>query len=1129
MKSTFYIIILLTLSIVTHSQDKKISVGFLSERDYRGADLETKAAYDFLKGYYQEIKPEYLTFFNVSNDLSVLYNFDVIWIHRPDTFDLSAKEMNPNLLESMGEFVKSGGGLLLTLDGMKFLKALDYEPVPLQVKWKKAEDQGYGRKLGLHSFRHHPLFEKLHGGAYIYKPVMDIDVRLLGYFDSIVPQNGKVVAVDWDYIFLREDQKLVMEYESGNGKVLGIGAYTYFAAPNYHHRQMKLFMINAINYLSENDIDEEIYYWSYESPEISSFDSKLDTVSYKPSYPWLEDTLSPSLYRQFGSSAYWDVASPQMLIMGKEQGGIDEIWAHPFLALRDYSVGIKFSYEDSVYWLNSERPEITVKPGSFERVYKFERAYLTEIITTDMNNPTCIVHYEYRGVYPARLFIKFSGNFRFMWPYSEEVMGNMEYTYSDSLNAFVCKTGPDEFVMIAGSNSKIRDPLIGNYNDFIFSKDGNYAGKETDKYLISAISTFDLEMNDNFDFIISASMKGIENTIDIYNDAAGDPYQIFRETADYYNCLINNSLMINSPDRTFNEGYLWSVIATDQFFVNTEGLGSSLVAGYATSNKGWCGGHEVSGRPGYGWYFGRDGVWSAFALLDYGDFEKAKQILKTYQDFQSLDGKIYHELSTSGIVHYDASDATPLYLILAGRYLRHSGDIEFIVESWPNIQKAIEFCFSTDTDADHLIENTNVGHGWVEGGHLFGSHTSLYLASCWAEALDEASFIAGALDRSDQEANYKYESDLVKELINNDYWNPDGNYLNQGKFQDGTYHTAFSIMPSIPLYFGHIDSSLVNYHLDRYAYNNFSSDWGVRIVGEDHPDFNPRGYHSGSVWPLYTGWTALAEYKNGYSLQGYTHVMNNLLNYKDFALGYVEEVLNGEVYLPSGVCPHQCWSETMVSQPVIEGMLGFEPDAIGNSVIISPAIPFDWNNMKVVNMRVGNNRLNLLMEKELNKTTYFITAEFHNDLGVGFIPAFPPGTQFNEVIINGKLADFSTKSETQNELLYLDFRLLSKAVIEVNHSHGISIIPTVPNPKPGDKSNGFRILSATLSDDIYTINIEGRSGARETMQVLINDQNIDKIKNGIVLSKKGNIYTVQLDFDDTDSKYALMEVGIKLK
>ena len=49
-----------------------------------------------------------------------------------------------------------------------------------------------------------------------------------------------------------------------------------------------------------------------------------------------------------------------------------------------------------------------------------------------------------------------------------------------------------------------------------------------------------------------------------------------------------------------------------------------------------------------------------FALLHTGDFEKVRSMLYTFIRFQDLNGKIFHELATSGVVHFDASDATSL-------------------------------------------------------------------------------------------------------------------------------------------------------------------------------------------------------------------------------------------------------------------------------------------------------------------------------------------------------------------------------------------------------------------------------------------------------------------------------------
>ena len=80
---------------------------------------------------------------------------------------------------------------------------LGIEGVKPETRVKPAKDNGYGRRLAMHAFREHPLFEGLNGGAYILAPISDTTVNQTGYFGSAVPESGKVVAVDWDYIFVK--------------------------------------------------------------------------------------------------------------------------------------------------------------------------------------------------------------------------------------------------------------------------------------------------------------------------------------------------------------------------------------------------------------------------------------------------------------------------------------------------------------------------------------------------------------------------------------------------------------------------------------------------------------------------------------------------------------------------------------------------------------------------------------------------------------------------------------------------------------------------------------------------------------------------------------------------------------
>src|SRR5690606_14314629 len=129
---------------------------------------------------------------------------------------------------------------------------------------------------------------------------------------------------------------------------------------------------------------------------------------------------------------------------------------------------------------------------------------------------------------------------------------------------------------------------------------------------------------------------------------------------------------------------------------------------------------------------------------------------------------------------------------------------------------------------------------------------------------------------------------------------------------------------------------------NRLSNSYFNTDWGMRMVEDSSKKYRPNSYHAGMVWPLYTGWASLSEYRSGHYRSGYQHIVSNLMQYRHWAPGSIEEALNGDVFLPNGVCSHQCCSETMVLQPAIEGMLGLKPDAMANRLTLSPYFPWHW-------------------------------------------------------------------------------------------------------------------------------------------------------------------------------------------
>ncbi|MFZ4562674.1 MAG: amylo-alpha-1,6-glucosidase [Bacteroidales bacterium] len=1111
---------------------RKLLIGFLSLRSYQDAAPDIQHAFDQLKAI-KEFSSEFMITREFEKQSKKSSRFAAIWIHRPDTSALDASETEAKLVESLKYYTKNGGRLLLTQQASHYINVLGFEPETVQDSTKSCIDDGNGRRLGFHAFREHPLFNGLNGGAYILRPSADLTTRIAGFFGDHVPQNGKVVAVDWDYIFLREDSKLILEYTPGKGKVISVGGYMNFSIPSTNGAHLARFTQNCFEYLLNCFAGLPEFYWDYAPAVVTACPSHPETDLTKTVIPqatnWIVRPTEIDLKRRFASENFWDVAGERMVTMGIEKGGIEEIWAHPFMALRDYEVGIRFSYKDTIFWLNDERPEINVSPACFSREYKFQRAYLKELVVNDPTEANGVVHYEYRGVYPAELIIRFRSNLRLMWPYSDRVTGSICHSWNSTFNALTIQDQAGFMTVMIGGTKEPLTHLSGQFEGFTnVSKDSAFQGIPTKKIQAAGLISYQLDMNDNLDVVISASVDGYDTTLSQFIKAISRPMQVYQNALAHSNNVFAKSLLITTPDRDFNIGYRWSLQATDRFFVNTPRLGKALVAGYATTRKGWDGGHKVNGRPGYAWYFGRDAEWSGFALLDCGDFEKVMEQLEFFNKFQDLNGKIFHEATTSGIFHYDAADATPLYVVLAGKYFRHTNDTAFLNRTWPNIKRAINFCFSTDTDHDHLIENTNVGHGWVEGGELYGSHSTIYMAGSWGAALTEASTMARFMNDIESES-YMMEAGIQKKIIDLEFWDNSSRYFSYGKNRDGSFRKEQTILPTVPIYFRMADPQKASVALKNIAGNAFTTNWGARILREDSPWFRPTGYHYGSVWPLFTGWASLAEYSTGRAVQGFSHLMNNLNVYQNWGLGFVEEVLNGAEYKPSGVCAHQCWSETMVLQPSIEGMLGLEISAQEHKIHLAPQLPPQWDSIDIRHIRMADQTVDFHYSRVDGVYQY----QFHLDQGgpvrMEFMPAFPAGTRFASVLLDGKAAPATTFKTGQSMILMLSFDLVSGSKLVVETESGISVLPVACNPKPGDPAEGMRILSCNFSGNRYQVELEGMSGSSGILEIWSGDADLRQAENARFLNQSGRICRFSVDFEKSEMKYITKTITLNTR
>ncbi|MBN1542839.1 hypothetical protein JW992_11890 [candidate division KSB1 bacterium] len=878
-----------------------------------------------------------------------------IWIHIPEKADWD--EISTQIdFSPLAGWYRQGGKLLLSGFACHIPALIGLESVPPEARPVEIDVSDMGTKYGFQGFRDHPVFAGLWGGVHTFHTDSAFVDWRVAYFDSLWPQQGKVIAIEKQHFFYQHQTKALWEYtDEKGGKIVCIGGFLHFDRENLQQLQANRLVQNALAYLDGETFGIQPTRWFAHDNRPKPFAPEPFACEWSTVQSAGLKQSQLSIGRTPAQKHYCETSGKRILVMGKETGGIDEIWVHPFRALRhlDFSLvedGGRVSLKDLPV-------SFVIRPESFQRRYTLPQGELFETVFADRDLPAGSILLENKSDQPLELAIESLFDLRIMWPYEQNVLGPVFFGY-DSLNSIVhIRDSSGSFYCLLGTDRKPAGSLEKPDDS------GGVLTGAADENAVHFKGIYTVPAQQALRIVFSATDQGRPEAMDAYRALAERGSERYDAVVDYYDRFLAERTVFHTPDSLFNASYLWKLVAIDRFFVETPPYGTAMFAGMGTTERGWGGSHRISGRPGYAWYFGRDAVWSCFAVNNYGDFEPVREQLYFFAKFQDLNGKIFHELSTSGGLHFDASDATPLYINLAAHYLKSSGDVKTIRDLWPSLMAAMDYLYSTDTDGDGLIENTRVGHGWIEGGKLYGAHTTFYLAGLWCQALRDAAYMGRAIGKTERIDEFLDHAEMVQEMLNSDFYLDSLQFYSLGLYPGGVFHTEKTVVPSVPMLLGLLDSSKTETMLDEWGSPKFSTDWGVRIVSSESQLFSPRGYHYGSIWPLFTGWASLAEYRYGRPDQAFRHVMSTLYAFDDFGLGYTEEVLNGQVYQPTGVCSHQCWSETNAVYPLISGMLSFSPDALQRKVRLYPQVPDHWPSLRVTNLRVGDSRFDLEMTR----------------------------------------------------------------------------------------------------------------------------------------------------------------------
>jgi hypothetical protein len=236
----------------------------------------------------------------------------------------------------------------------------------------------------------------------------------------------------------------------------------------------------------------------------------------------------------------------------------------------------------------------------------------------------------------------------------------------------------------------------------------------------------------------------------------------------------------------------------------------------------------------------------------------------------------------------------------------------------------------------------------------------VYLAALDEQASLAFAHLAQSSGHVDLAAQAKERAAKIREQIEKEYFLPASSFYAFSHNADGTTDDTPTIFPSVAWWDGSYSLDHPQTMLNRWASSEFSTDWGTRILSDRVSFYDPISYHQGTVWPLFTGWVSVAEYRAGRPLSGYAHLMQNANLTWSQDLGSVTELLSGQFYQVLGrSTAHQLWSSAMVVSPVLRGMFGIEWNAAEHSLSVTPHLPADWDSATLRHLPVGDSSVDL--------------------------------------------------------------------------------------------------------------------------------------------------------------------------
>ncbi len=352
----------------------------------------------------------------------------------------------------------------------------------------------------------------------------------------------------------------------------------------------------------------------------------------------------------------------------------------------------------------------------------------------------------------------------------------------------------------------------------------------------------------------------------------------------------------------------------------------------------------IAGYPFFNEVWVRDACWCVPAYLYLGMFGHVKKFLREV-------GKKIEEGKAPGLINskayfYDSADASPLWIISLYDYLDFTGDEKFGKEMLEKVKEVLNY--GKSRLQDNLV--TDQGHTWMDS---VKRDKAIDLQALWCRAF----YCGGMMLHTNNEnaGEYFRTSSRMLEEIEKKYWGPVPKD-NLGKnFASPNFLFQLALM--------HVSRD-VSKHLFDILSSDYLTPAGIMSRPSSDAGHDPRGYHTGCVWPFLTMIAALAQcnYEKTENVKRLLRI--NMSNFGRQCVNGINEIFNADNLRPRG-CTSQAWSMAGMLAILDSYVLGIRPKLTEKIIILDPSKfylkKFDRK------IKIGNKRVSLSYARKDNK------------------------------------------------------------------------------------------------------------------------------------------------------------------